>query len=178
MVELSRRGFLGGMLSILAVAAVPTFIPSPAEGNWMPRIYGNGKDHDGEGLQALFDGQDVILPADKIGLRGGRIKGVEFHKGHFVIDRELFPEAVEIIIDGPVTFDGALLRSHEAFFTLHQGNIDKIARDPNISWLRSEGFWSIDIGGRQYGTNRRRVSDTQRTPRKRQALAEGLGKEI
>jgi len=178
MVEFSRRGFLGGMLSILAVAQVPTFIPSPAEGNWMPRIYGNGRDYDGEGLQALFDGKDVILPADKIGIRGfvdGKrtVKGLIFHKGAFVIDRELYTEGVPIEIE-QAAFDGRLLKWWEAFFNTSQDG--RISRDTyakimisRASWQRSEGHMAIDVGGHQYSIHNTWMSEQNRFRPKRTA---------
>lgn len=180
MVEFSRRGFLGGMLSILAVASVPTFIPSPSEGNWIPRIYGNGKDYDGEGLQALFDGKDVILPADKIGIRGmldgeHTVKGLIFHKGSFVIDREVYTNGVPIELEH-ANFDGRLLKQWEAFFNTSQDN--RVSRDTyakimigRASWQRSEGDMAIDVGGHQYSTKNTWMSEQNRFRPKRREIA-------
>lgn len=176
MTEFSRRGFLGGMLSILAVAQVPTFLPSPAEGNWMPRIYGNGRDYDGEGLQALFDGKDVILPADKIGIRGGAVKGVIFHKGTFVLDREVYCNGRMLEIDS-ATFDGRLLKQWEAFFTASDYKYDKSIRGivrmqqqiSKAKWLRDEGHMSVDVGGHQYSIHNTWMSEQNRFRPKRTA---------
>lgn len=167
MVEFSRRGFLGGMLSILAVSSVPVFVPSPAEGNWMPRIYGNGRDYDGEGLQALFDGKDVILPADKLGIRGmlddGKrsVKGLIFHKGSFVIDREIYTNGTMLQIE-QANFDGRLLKQWEAFFSHNARNSEAIAIIGRASWQRNEGSMAIDVGGHQYSIHNTWMSEQNR----------------
>lgn len=167
MVEFSRRGFLGGMLSILAVSSVPTFLPSPAEGNWMPRIYGNGRDYDGEGLQALFDGKDVILPADKIGIRGfvdgeRTVKGIVFHHGDFVIDREVYTNGTKLIIEH-ARFDGKLLKEWEAFFNHPAGGYrEHLTIIGNGQWERNEGSMAIDVGGHQYSIHNTWMSEQNR----------------
>lgn len=171
MPDFSRRGFLGGALSLLFVAKVdlPTFVPSPSEGNWMPRIYGNGRDYDGEGLQALFDGKDVIFPADKIGVRaftadGNRaVQGIIFHHGNFVIDRELYTNGRHLFIES-ASFDGRLLHWWEAFFTIvgrgSRNDAQKIIG--KASWQRSEGHMALDIGGTQFSISNVHMSDQER----------------
>src|SRR5882757_4548447 len=148
MVKFTRRGILGGMLSILAAASTK-IIPAPARalaGNSLPRIYGDGKNYDSEGFQALFDGADVIVPSDKLQVTAA--KGLIFHRGTFVIDKEVFTNGCVLEIE-QAEFHGEQLSWWEAFFTgnMH-GSAQKIIG--NAKWKRSEGHMAIDIGGTQY----------------------------
>lgn len=158
MLETSRRTFLGGMLSLLAVQ---TFVPPAmaAMGNRTPRIFGNGRDYDSEGFQALFDGKDVIIPADKIGIR--KASGVIFHHGTFVIDREVYTNHVRLEIEA-ATFDGRLLQWWEAFFSTGGHRDDAPLLIGKAKWLRSEGDMAIDVGGRQYSISNIHMADSNR----------------
>ncbi len=165
MVELTRRGILGGMLSILA-ASTTQIIQAPARvlaGNTLPRIFGNGRDYDAEGFQALFDGKDVLIPADKLQVTAA--KGLIFHRGTFVIDREVYTNGCEIAIEN-ATFDGRLLKWWEAFFT-HLP--DRVVRNTEARmmigrahWQRDEGHMAVDVGGHQYSITNTWMSEQNR----------------
>ncbi len=169
MLDLSRRSILSGMLSILA-ASTTQIIPAPVRAlasNSLPRIHGNGRDYDSEGFQALFDGKDVLIPADKLQITGA--KGLIFHRGTFVIDREVYVNHSHMIIE-EATFDGRLLRWWEAFFTMddlaynkEQRTIIK-ARDVvgKAKWLRDQGAMSIDVGNHQYSIANTWMSEANR----------------
>lgn len=161
MIELSRRGILGGMLSILA-ASTTQIIPAPARalsGNSIPRIFGDGKNYDAEGFQALFDGKDVIIPQDKLQITAA--KGIIFHRGTFVMDREVYTHGCVLQIEN-ATFDGRGLKWWETFFT---GNMRGEAQQiiGQAKWLRSEGAMAIDIGGTQFSTHNTYMSNQERT---------------
>jgi len=165
MIELSRRSILGGMLSILASASTQ-IIPAPARalaGNSIPRIFGDGKNYDSEGFQALFDGKDVIIPRDKLQVTGA--KGLIFHRGIFVIDKEVYTNGCQIEIEN-AEFDGRLLKWWEAFFS-HRGTFEerhggKLALIGNARWQRSEGSMAIDVGGHQYSIANTWMSEQNR----------------
>lgn len=165
MLEFSRRSILGGMLSILATASTQ-IIPAPARalaGNSIPRIFADGKNYDSEGFQALFDGKDVIIPRDKLQVTGA--KGLIFHRGTFVIDREIYTNGCQIAIEN-AEFDGRLLKWWEAFFT-HHGTFkerlgSKLAIVGNARWQRSEGAMAIDTGSHQYSTANTWMSEQNR----------------
>lgn len=53
--DLTRRGFLKGVLTVGAVAALPALAL-----HGMPTLWGDGIHDDTEALQALFDGKEVI----------------------------------------------------------------------------------------------------------------------
>lgn len=162
MIDLTRRSILSGMLSILA-ASTTSIIPAPARalsGNILPRIYGNGRDYDAEGFQALFDGKDVIIPQDKLQITGA--KGLIFHHGTFVIDREVYTNGCRMEIESAV-FDGQLLRWWEAFFTHLSSRENAITLSPQkVRWLRSEGHMAIDVGGHQFSTASAWMSESNR----------------
>lgn len=166
MIELTRRSILGGMLSILAASSTQ-IIPAPARalaGNAIPRIYGDGRNYDSEGFQALFDGKDVVIPADKLQVTAA--KGLIFHHGTFVIDREVYTNDCEIEIENAI-FDGRQLKEWEAFFTHHNvpnWNFGKDARKiiGNAKWLRIEGSMSIDVGPAQFSTANTHMSEANR----------------
>lgn len=65
--NLSRRSFLRGVLSVAAVSSVPLIRAMPV----MPIIYGDGIGDDTAGLQALFDGLPVDIRSDVIRLLAG-----------------------------------------------------------------------------------------------------------
>jgi len=162
MIDLTRRSILGGMLSILAAASTQ-IIPAPARalaGNSIPRIFGNGRDYDSEGFQALFDGKDVIIPADKLQVTGA--KGLIFHRGTFVIDKEIYTNGCQIEIES-ATFDGRMLKWWEAFFShsARNADIEQMIRG-KTEWLRSEGHMAVDVGGHQYATNCAWMSESNR----------------
>lgn len=169
MIELTRRGILGGMLSILA-ASTTQIIPASARvlaGNSLPRIFGNGRDYDSEGFQALFDGKDVLIPQDKLQVTAA--KGLIFHRGIYVIDKELYLNHCHMIIEN-ATFDGRLLKWWEAFFTMDELTYSKDSRTiikardvlGKANWLRTDGDMAIDIGGKQYSIANTHMSEQNR----------------
>ncbi len=171
MIDLTRRSILGGMLSILATASTQ-IIPAPARalaGNSIPRIFGNGRDYDSEGFQALFDGKDVIIPADKLQVTGA--KGLIFHRGTFVIDKEVYTNGCVLEIESAI-FDGRMLKWWEAFFNKPRGhNSDVTIAIRGGRWLRSDGDMAIDVGGHQYSTSAAWMSEQNRfRPKQREEI--------
>ena len=77
--ELSRRSFLRGTLSLTVLAA--TGLPV---GAGIPTIHGNGVDDDTDGLQALFDGKPVHVEGETVVATDGYLSG-----GSFVVSRTL-----------------------------------------------------------------------------------------
>lgn len=148
--EFSRRSILGGMLSILA-SANTQIIPAPARalaGNSIPRIFGDGKNYDSEGFQALFDGKDVIIPRDKLQVTGA--KGLIFHRGTFVIDKEVYTNGCRIEIENAI-FDGKQLQENEAFFSHFVSKAEGLEIIGNAKWIRDfpHNGMAIDIGHHQ-----------------------------
>lgn len=168
MLDFSRRSILGGMLSVLAAASTQ-IVPAPARAlarNSIPRIFGNGRDYDSEGFQALFDGKDVIIPADKLQVTGA--KGLIFHRGTFVIDREIYTNGCRIQIEN-AQFDGRLLKWWEAFFTHVTSDVEEHAVIVGKGhWQRSEGDMAIDVGGHQYSIRNTWMSEQNRFRPKQQ----------
>lgn len=163
MIDLSRRSILGGMLSILASASTQ-IIPAPARalaGNSIPRIFGNGRDYDSEGFQALFDGKDVIIPRDKLQVTGA--KGLIFHRGTFVIDKEVYTNGCQIAIEN-AEFDGRLLKWWEAFFShpMRYNFRDATKIIGKAKWLRAEGDIAFDVGDVQFSTANTWMSEQNR----------------
>lgn len=159
--EFSRRSILGGMLSILASASTQ-IIPAPAAAllsNRAPRIFGDGRNYDSEGFQALFDGKDVIIPRDKLQVTGA--KGLIFHRGTFVIDREVYTNGCHIEIEQAM-FDGRLLKWWEAFFSHHGYARNTHEIIGNAKWLRETGDLAIDFGPQQFSTANTWMSEQNR----------------
>ena len=82
--DLSRRFFLGGAISLIAAQ---TFVPSVSAMSNLPTIYGDGKHDDSDGLGALFRNDPVTFKKEQIGVETH--KGVIFHKGHFLVDKTI-----------------------------------------------------------------------------------------
>lgn len=163
MIDFSRRSILGGMLSILA-ASTTQIIPAPVRAlasNSVPRIFGDGRNYDSEGFQALFDGKDVIIPADKLQVTGA--KGLIFHHGTFVIDQEVYTNGCKIEIEN-ATFDGRMLKWWEAFFSHQHSNDPKTVTNMigKAEWLRSDNHMAIDVGGHQYSIDNTWMSEQNR----------------
>lgn len=171
MIDLTRRSILGGMLSILAAASTQ-IIPASAAAllsNRAPRIFGDGRNYDSEGFQALFDGKDVIIPRDKLQVTGA--KGLIFHRGTFVIDKEVYTNGYILEIESAI-FDGRMLKWWEAFFNKPGGhNSDITIAIRGGRWLRSDGDMAIDVGGHQYSTAAAWMSEQNRfRPKQREEI--------
>lgn len=116
MVDLTRRFFLGGAISLIAVA---TFTPSVSAMSNLPTIYGDGKGDDTHGLGALFRNEPVTFNKEMLGVNSH--KGITFHKGMFRITRTInIPKDVAIKIER-ARFYGVDLELNEPFFMLERG---------------------------------------------------------
>lgn len=146
--ELPRRAFLGGMLSLLAATAIEA-TPLRLVSNRLPRIHGNGKDYDSEGFQALFDGKEIIFPKDKLIIT--EHKGVIVHGGQFVINREVWTERTSLHIEAAI-FDGRLLESWEYFFTMRAEDAHMTAANRSIKWQRTPAN-GLSVHGGYIGYN-------------------------
>ena len=94
MTEASRRSFLSGMLSLLAVSTSP--IPLRA-GNF-PALWGDGEHDDAAGLRALLQKEPCLIYADGVLVDDHR--GIIMHWGEFVLEQTLeVPEEVNILIE-------------------------------------------------------------------------------
>lgn len=82
--ELSRRFFLGGAISLLAAN---TFVPSASASGNLPRIWGDGKHDDTSGLGALFRKEPVIFSSDKLGVDD--FSNATFHWGKFRVTQTI-----------------------------------------------------------------------------------------
>lgn len=110
MVDLTRRFFLGGAISLIAVttSSIPRKI-----GN-LPQIWGDGSHDDTGGISALLRSEPVILPKDKLTIDAH--KGVTFHRGTFKISRTLeIPDDCNLTMDRP-TFRAPDLDRDSPFF--------------------------------------------------------------
>lgn len=145
--DLTRRFFLGGALSVVAAS---TFVPR-AVGN-LPTIYADGAHDDTSGLGALLRREPVIFSRDHIGLDDH--KGIVFHHGRFIITQTIeVPDDVSMKVEG-VTFD---LRKLDLVLPAFRGRADAIVQLTGLftKWYcprpRADGRWS------RYGTGARTV---------------------
>lgn len=116
MVEISRRLFLGGAISLIGVKTFAPSVSIAAMSN-MPTIYADGVHSDVAGLGALFRNEPVIFPKDKIAVESQ--EGVIFHKGVFVVDQTIYlPRNSKITFEknAPLIFLGENLTDHQPFF--------------------------------------------------------------
>lgn len=105
MVELSRRFFLKGAISLTAAV---TFAPSISAMQNLPTIYGDGVGDDTGGLSALFRNDPVTFNKEQIGVDSH--KGITFHHGIFNITRTVeIPRNSVFKIDGVIEFVGEQL---------------------------------------------------------------------
>jgi hypothetical protein len=97
-VEVSRRSFLGGLVSLVALQAVPV----RALGN-LPTLWADGQHDDTGGLRALFNGEPLVFATDKVQV--DEFHSVIFHGGRFRITSTIeLPEELDLKIES-VTFD-------------------------------------------------------------------------
>lgn len=110
MVDLTRRWFLGGAISLIAVttSAMPKII-----GN-MPQIWGDGSHDDTGGISALLRAEPVVFTKDMVTVDSHQ--GITFHNGIFKISRTLeIPEECNLTMDRP-TFRAPNLPLDEPYF--------------------------------------------------------------
>lgn len=82
--EISRRSFLGGVLSVAAATALPNM--ALAE---VPVIYGDGRHDDWAGLQAMLDGRPFRAADGAAMVLRGEPAGAFIAGGHFRVSRTL-----------------------------------------------------------------------------------------
>lgn len=90
--ELTRRSFLRGVLTVAAVTALPA-IPLAD----VPVIYGDGIRDDAPGLQAMFNGEPFRIDGEAIVATSSTIRG-----GRFALSKTVFidRDGGSLIIDG------------------------------------------------------------------------------
>ncbi len=136
MVELSRRFFLGGALSLLAVT---TFEATVRNRSNMPIIYGDGIQDDSGGLNALFRNDPVIFDKDMIGVDSH--KGIHFHRGFYRIHNTLdIPSGTNIKID---------------FVSFEEGDISR-----DFPFIRFSEEWEAS----EFKTNAAFITNHERVP--------------
>lgn len=103
--ELSRRGFLTGVIAVGAVAALPALASD------MPILYGDGVHDDTAALQAFIDGKPVIR--DGVVYRCDGDEPVVLHGGIYEIsDTLVFDNSAKL---APLTFHGGEIRTSPDF---------------------------------------------------------------
>jgi hypothetical protein len=113
-VEVSRRSFLGGLVSLVALQAAPV----RALGN-LPTLWADGKHDDTGGLRALFNREPLVFATDKVQV--DEFRSVIFHGGRFRITSTIeLPEELDLKIES-ATFD--LLDLPEELYALQGGNV-------------------------------------------------------
>lgn len=111
MVQINRRFFLGGAISLVAAQ---TFVPSISAMMNLPTIYGDGKNDDTAGLGALFRNEPVTFKKEQIGVDSH--EGLTFHGGNFVVTNSIhIPAKTKIDIER-ATFIGDKLEDNFPFF--------------------------------------------------------------
>lgn len=92
-------------------------------------------------------------------------KGLIFHRGTFLIDREVYTNGCLLDFE-QATFDGRLLKDWEAFFNhpLRYFTQDEKAYEivDRAKWLRDSGSMSIDLGNHQYSIHNTWMSEQNR----------------
>lgn len=126
MVELTRRWFLGGALSAVAiVAAQPTVAKEllALSARNLPRIWADGRNYDADGIIALLRGEEVMFPRDKLSIKDAQ--QVIIHSGNYQIDREIEVAGFRRFSIEAGTFDGTPLQHDwEAMFSIPSGEPD------------------------------------------------------
>lgn len=112
MIDVSRRSFLRGSLTFLAVT---TFEPSVSALANIPGLWGDGKNDDTSGIAAILRNEPVVLHSDRVAIEshGGCI----VHSGRFLISRTIpVPDDAKIVIE-KCEFYGPDLDASQAFFS-------------------------------------------------------------
>lgn len=121
MVDLTRRWFLGGAISLAAVtvSSAPKII-----GN-LPQIWADGVHDDTYGIGALLRVEPVVFPKERLTIDDH--KGITFHRGLFRISQTLeIPDECNLTLDHP-TFCGPDLDPSWPFFKAGGPNTRKFA---------------------------------------------------
>ena len=93
--DATRRMFLGGAISLLAVK---TFVPSVQAQKNLPQIWGDGRHDDTSGLGSLFRREPVWFAPDKIGV--DEHGGIIFHNGIFKVTQTIeIPDDVLVKVE-------------------------------------------------------------------------------
>lgn len=109
--DISRRFFLGGAISLLAAS---TFTPSVSAMMNLPTIYGDGVQDDTSGLYALLNNEPCTFNKEQIGVENH--EGIVFHKGIFVVRNTIdIPKETKIKVESPI-FIGTELADKQPFF--------------------------------------------------------------
>jgi hypothetical protein len=113
--EMSRRFFLGGAITLIAAQ---TFVPSVELMANIPTIYGDGNRDDSGGLSALFSNEPVTFNKEQIGVESH--EGIVFHNGNYAVSRTIvIPDEAKIKIER-ATFIAKDLEPDQVFFWLNK----------------------------------------------------------
>lgn len=114
--DISRRLFLGGAISLVAVV---TFAPSVSAMMNLPTIYGDSVQDDTAGLFALLNNEPCTFNKEQIGVE--RHSGIVFHRGRFVVNRTIeIPHNAILKVENP-HFLGLELDDKQPFFMCERG---------------------------------------------------------
>lgn len=114
--DISRRFFLGGAISLVAAA---TFAPSVSAMMNLPTIYGDGVKDDTSGLFALLNNEPCTFNKEQIGVDSH--SGVIFHRGRFVVNKTIeIPANAILKVENP-HFLGLELDDKQPFFMCERG---------------------------------------------------------
>ena len=106
--NLDRRSFLGGLISLVAVKQ---FDVNKSFASNLPKIYSDGKNDDSHGLGALFRNEPCIFSKDNIGVESHG--GIVIHGGKYIINNTVhIPDDIDLQIEraffnGLGLFDGS-----------------------------------------------------------------------
>lgn len=124
--DISRRFFLGGAI---AVVAAQTFKPSFASN--MPTIYGNWRDDDSAGFNALFANEPVIFKKEQIGVEG--YESLIIFKGRFKIDKTIeISKRTKLKVEGSFEVNAKDLPSGMPLIFYHPDATDLSVMDNRI----------------------------------------------
>lgn len=82
--SLSRRSFLGGVLTVVASSVLPIF---PAHS--LPILYGNGEDDDAPALNALLRGDPFVAEDNTLSVTRVNYHGASIQNGLFAVGSPL-----------------------------------------------------------------------------------------
>lgn len=176
MVDLSRRFFLGGAISLIAATQ---FTPSVNAMNNLPVIYGNGRDDDTDGLRALFCNDPVVFKKkDMVAVDGHH--GVTFcytdYPVSFKVTRMIsVPKELNLNFE-KAHFNGIELENDEPFFKVETGELALKFCGPVTYDVKGSHHSKFIIGVNEEGHSfgGRRISDRERAAFRYRTIDNGV----
>jgi hypothetical protein len=133
--DLARRSFLGGLISLVAVKQ---FDVTKAFASNLPRIYADKKNDDSHGLGALFRNEPCIFSKDDIGIESHN--GIIIHGGSYVIGNTIhIPNNLNLQIERAF-FNGTSLFENSPFFIAERITWKS---NPNIIYFHNKNICKL-----------------------------------